>query len=58
MTDTSVIINSFYTVIGIKVDTYESTIDRERHFRIKEHAEEYAENLRRETGLIVIIASV
>lgn len=54
MTDTSVIINSFYTVIGIKVDTYESTIDRERHFQIKE----YAENLRRETGLIVIIASV
>ena len=58
MTNTSVTINPFYTVIGIKIDVFESTIDRERHFKIKEHAEEYADNLRRETGMIVIVASV
>ena len=45
----------YYTVIGIRIDSYESTIEHERHFRDEVSALEYAENLRQE-GLMTVIA--
>ena len=47
----------FFTVIGIRVDTYESTIEDEKHFENEDQAREYATDLQR-AGLVTIIATL
>ena len=47
----------FFTVIGIRVDTYESTIEDEKHFENEDQAREYATYLQR-AGLVTIIAAL
>ena len=48
---------TFYTVIGIKVDAFESIIQYERHFRGQHAAKEYAAHLRKK-GLYTIVAQI
>lgn len=47
----------FFTVIGIRVDTYESTIEDEKHFENEDQARDYATDLQR-AGLVTIIAAL
>lgn len=56
MRDT-VTLPEFFTVIGIRVDTYESTIEAEKHFDDEDQAREYATGLQR-AGLVTIIAAL
>lgn len=56
MRDT-VTLPEFFTVIGIRVDTYESTIEDEKHFENEDQARDYATDLQR-AGLVTIIAAL
>ena len=40
----------YYTVIGIRIEAYESTIEHERHFRDEVNALEYAERKQQQAG--------
>lgn len=53
----SIALPEFFTVIGIRVDTYESTIEDEKHFNDEDQAREYATDLQR-AGLVTIIAAL
>ncbi len=47
----------FFTVIGIRVGTFESTIEDEKHFENEDQARDYATDLQR-AGLITIVVAV
>lgn len=47
----------FFTVIGIRVGTFESTIEDEKHFENEDQARDYATDLQR-AGLVTIIAAL
>ena len=53
----SISLPEFFTVIGIRVDTYESTIEAEKHFDDEDQARDYATDLQR-AGLITIVVAV
>ena len=53
----SIALPEFFTVIGIRVDIYESTIEDEKHFNDEDQAREYATDLQR-AGLITIVVAV
>ena len=53
----SIALPEFFTVVGIRVDIYESTIEDEKHFENEDQAREYATDLQR-AGLVTIIAAL
>lgn len=56
MKDT-VAVPEFYTVIGIRIDAYESIIEKEKHFQSEDRARKYASDLQ-QAGLIAIVAAI
>ncbi len=55
---TAVSLNSFYKVIVLNIDIFESEIVDEKHFQNSQEARQYCDNIRKNTGNMAFVVKM